>query len=159
MEHRVSALVQFYRLVQTERMQGVPILNPALSVEAVGFAWGDEAQTVAEGVLVTPWFMSLVRLPAAVEDHGGRVARKAVHAFGNERFEFIGAHDPSTGYHETCALFSPMGGFTSQAQAVETALASLALLRPEPQPAVAAAPVPSRRAFFTARRPATGAPG
>lgn len=161
MEHRVTALVQFYRLVQTERMQGVPILNPALSVEAVGFAWGDEAQTVAEGVLVTPWFMSLVRLPAAVEDHGGRVARKAVHAFGNERFEFIGAHDPSVGYHETCALFSPMGGFTSQAQAVETALASLALLRPEPTPApvVQATPVPSRRAFFTARRPATGAPG
>ena len=39
MEHRVSTLVQFYRLVQTERMQGVPILNPALSVEAVGFRW------------------------------------------------------------------------------------------------------------------------
>ena len=49
MEHRVSALVQFYRLVQTERMQGVPILNPALSVEAVGFQWGDDGQTVAEG--------------------------------------------------------------------------------------------------------------
>jgi [NiFe] hydrogenase assembly HybE family chaperone len=156
MEHRVSALVDFYRCVQTERMQGVPILNPALSVEAVGFLWGDEGQTVAEGVLITPWFMSLVRLPAALQDHGGRVARKAVHAFGNERFEFIGAHDPAVGYHETCALFSPMGGFGSQAQAVETALASLALLRPEPVPAVEAAPVPSRRAFFMARRPTPG---
>ena len=50
MEHRVSALVNFYRLVQAERMQGVPILNPALSVEAVGFEWSDEGQTVAEGV-------------------------------------------------------------------------------------------------------------
>jgi [NiFe] hydrogenase assembly HybE family chaperone len=157
MEHRVSALVQFYRLVQTERMQGVPILNPALSVEAVGFAWGDDERTVAEGVLITPWFMSLVRLPSAVEGHGGRVARKSVHGFGNERFEFIGAHDPAVGYHETCALFSPMGGFQSQEQARETALASLSLLRPEPPPAPAAQAVPARRAFFTGRRSAPGA--
>jgi [NiFe] hydrogenase assembly HybE family chaperone len=152
MEHRVSALVDFYRRVQTERMQGVPILNPALSVEAVGFQWGDAEQTVAEGVLVTPWFMSLVRLPALLEDHGGRVARKAVHAFGSERFEFIGAHDPAVGYHETCALFSPMGGFTSQAQAIDTAEASLALVRPAPTPVPVAEPVPARRAFFTGRR-------
>jgi [NiFe] hydrogenase assembly HybE family chaperone len=166
MEHRVSALVDFYRRVQTERMQGVPILNTALAVEAVGFAWtvladaGGDSVSVGEGVLITPWFMSLVRLPATLEDHGGRVARKAVHAFGSERFEFIGAHDPAIGYHETCALFSPMGGFSSQAQAVETAQASLALLRPEPTPApaVEVAPVPSRRAFFMARRPVPGAP-
>ena len=156
MEHRVTALVQFYRLVQTERMQGVPILNPALSVEAVGFQWGDDGQTVAEGVLITPWFMSLVRLPVAWEDHRGRVGRKAVRDFGNERFEFIGAHDPALGYHETCALFSPMGGFATQAQASETAEASLALLRPAPAPVPAAKPVPARRAFFTGRR---GAPG
>ena len=32
MEHRVSALVDFYRHVQAERMQGIPILNPALCV-------------------------------------------------------------------------------------------------------------------------------
>lgn len=156
MEHRVSALVHFYRFVQTERMQGVPILNPALSVEAVGFVWGDAGQTVAEGVLITPWFMSLVRLPAVLEDHGGRVARKAVHGFGTERFEFIGAHDPRVGYHETCALFSPMGGFPSQARARETAEASLALLRPAPVATPAAEPVPARRAFFTGRRAAPG---
>jgi [NiFe] hydrogenase assembly HybE family chaperone len=156
MEHRVSALVRFYRFVQTERMQGVPILNPALSVEAVGFEWGEDEPVLAEGVLITPWFMSLVRLPASVEGHGGRVARKAVHDFGNERFEFIGAHDPALGYHETCALFSPMGGFTTQAQARETAEAALALLRPVPASAVAA--VPARRAFFTGRRSAPGTP-
>ena len=159
MEHRVTALVDFYRQVQTERMQGIPILNPALTVEAVGFEWtgaGDDALPVGEGVLITPWFMSLVRLPAMQQDHGGRVARKTVRDFGSERFEFIGAHDPAIGYHETCALFSPMGGFGSQAQAVETARASLALLRPGPEPEVPAAPVPSRRAFFTARRPSPG---
>ena len=157
MEHRVSALADFYRLVQRERMQGVPILNPALSVEAVGFRWGDDGQTVAEGVLITPWFMSLVRLPQTLEDHGGRVGCKAVHDFGNERFEFIGAHDPALGFHETCALFSPMGGFATQAQARETAEAALALLRPAPAAVPVAEPVPARRAFFTGRRAVSGA--
>ena len=155
MEHRVSALVQFYRLVQTERMQGVPILNPALSVEAVGFQWGDDEQTVAEGVLITPWFMSLVRLPLQAQPHAGRVGCKTVRDFGCERFDFIGGHEWPLGYHETCALFSPMQGFAGQDQARETALASLALLRPAPPaeiPVAAAQPIPARRAFLLARR-------
>ncbi len=168
MDTRVAALVAFYRRVQVERMQGIPILNPALSVEAVGFrraaAPADvpatEQEPVAEGVLITPWFMSLVRLPLAVQPHGNRVARKFVRDFGSEGFEFIGAHDDALGYHETCALFSPMDGFATQAQAVETALASLALVRPETRPDAptrAEAPVPARRAFFMARRGGPGA--
>jgi hypothetical protein len=76
-------------------------------------------------------------------------------------FPFIGAHDPAIGYHETCALFSPMNGFTSQGLARETALASLALVRPQPEPdavpPVAAEPLPPRRGFFMARRPDAGA--
>lgn len=153
---RVQQLVDFYRQVQAERMQGIPILNPALSVEAVGFRWAEDADegaaTVAKGVLITPWFMSLVRLPLDLQDHAGRVARKAVRGFGNERFDFIGAHDPAVGYHEACALFSPMADFRSQAQARETAEAVLAHLWPAPQPAAVAEPVPARRSFFMARR-------
>jgi len=157
MEHRVAALVDFYRRVESERMQGIPILNPALRVEAAGFRLADEEDAVAEGVLITPWFMSLVRLPLAVQDHGGRVGRKRVLAFGNERFDFIGAHDPALGFHESCALFSPMADFRSQDQARETAQAVLDQLRPPPAaPAAAAEPMPARRAFFLGRglRPA-----
>ena len=153
---RVQALVDFYRLVQTERMQGIPLLNAALCVEAVGFEWGaDTEEPVAEGVLITPWFMSLVRLPEQVQPHGNRVGRSVVRAFGCERFDFIGAHDPAIGYHETCALFSPMGGFTTQALARETAQEALALTRPAPVlvPApVVREPVPARRAFFLGGR-------
>lgn len=152
MEQRVAALVDFYRRVETERMQGIPILNPALRVEAAGFRLADEEDAVAEGVLITPWFMSLVRLPLAVQDHGGRVGRKRVLAFGNERFDFIGAHDPALGFHEACALFSPMAEFRSQDQARETAQAVLDHLRPPPPaPAPVAEPMPARRAFFLAR--------
>ncbi|GLS16566.1 [NiFe]-hydrogenase assembly chaperone HybE [Hydrogenophaga electricum] len=174
LDARVAALVAFYRRVQTERMVGVPILNPALSVEAVGFQWGEavagetapEADPVAEGVLITPWFMSLVRLPARAQGHGHRVGRSFVRDFGGERFDFIGAHDPAVGYHETCALFSPMQDFARMDQARETALESLKLVRPAPVPAAVsttaapvttAEPVPSRRAFFLARRPGAGA--
>ncbi|MEZ5646044.1 MAG: [NiFe]-hydrogenase assembly chaperone HybE [Burkholderiaceae bacterium] len=162
LDGRVQQLVDCYRRVQAERMQDVPILNPVLKVEAVGFAWADLAGAdgaVAEGVLVTPWFMSLVRLPAQVQAHGGRVARKAVRDFGSERFEFIGAHDACLGYHETCALFSPMGDFRSLLQARETAEASLALLRARPGDVARPAPVmvPSRRAFLTGRRAGPGA--
>jgi [NiFe] hydrogenase assembly HybE family chaperone len=153
LDARVLRLVDFYRLVQTERMQGVPILNPALCVEALGFRLGEEDDAVAEGVLITPWFMSLVRLPLDVQDHGGRVGRKRVLAFGNERFDFIGAHDPALGFHEACALFSPMADFRSQAQALETAQAVLDQLRPPPvTPAPAAEPLPARRAFWLGRR-------
>ncbi|MBE0586466.1 MAG: [NiFe]-hydrogenase assembly chaperone HybE [Hydrogenophaga sp.] len=162
---RVQALVDFYRHVQHERMQDIPLLNPALHVEAVGFEWAagaeETTEPMAEGVLITPWFMSLLRLPSMNLPHGNRVGRKAVRDFGSERFEFIGAHDPALGYHEACALFSPMNGFTSQDLVRETTLASLALVRPEPETPVeapvAAEPLPARRAFFMARRPDAGA--
>lgn len=165
-DQRVSALVAHFVRVQTERMVGMPLLNPVLQVEAVGFQWAaaleGAAEPVAEGVLITPWFMSLLRLPSVNLPHGNRVGRKTVHDFGSERFEFIGAHDPAIGYHESCALFSPMNGFTSQDLARETALASLALVRPPLEDgrvqAAAPEPLPPRRAFFMARRPVQGAP-
>lgn len=154
---RVDALRHHFVRVHTERMVGIPLLNDALSVEAVGFEWAAQteagASPVAEGVLITPWFMSLVRLPLAVLPHGNQVGRKVVRQFGCEQFDFIGAHDEAIGFHETCALFSPMGGFTSQVLARDTALASLALVRPvaEPSPVPrvpVAQPVPARRSFI-----------
>ncbi|MBU7571939.1 MAG: [NiFe]-hydrogenase assembly chaperone HybE [Hydrogenophaga sp.] len=149
----MQALEDFYRHVQAERMQGVPLLNAALCVEAVGFEWASTEQDedpVAEGVLITPWFMSLVRLPAQALPHGGQVGRSFVRGFGCERFDFIGAHDPAIGYHETCALFSPMGEFGTQALARETAREALALTRPAPP--VVPPPMPARRAFFLGGR-------
>jgi len=157
LDARVSALVDFYRRVQHERMAGIPLLNAALEVEAVGFAWGqatgqgegDDPGAVAEGVLITPWFMSLLRLPARPLPHGDRVGQRFERDFGSECFDFIGAHDPGIGYHEACALFSPMAGFATQALARETAQAALALTRPAPAPAPE--PVPARRAFLLGR--------
>lgn len=159
---REQALATHYRRVQHERMQGLPLLNPALAVETVGFAWtpqGEAAEPVGEGVLITPWFMSLVRLPAEVQPAAGRVGRRCVHAFGCERFDFLGAWDAVLGFHESCALFSPMQGFDSQALARATACEALALTRPAvpvpPEPPALSMPQqPGRRAFLAGRRAA-----
>jgi [NiFe] hydrogenase assembly HybE family chaperone len=159
LEGRVLMLENYYRYVQAERMQGIPLLNMALCIETVGFEWSAAdgvEEAVAEGVLITPWFMSLVRLPALALPHDDQVGRSFVRHFGSERFDFIGAHDPLIGYHETCALFSPMGGFATQALARETAQEALALTRPAPTPAPAPEPMPARRAFFLGRQ--AGAP-
>ena len=159
---RVDALVTHFERVRAERMQGIALLNAALHVEAVDVVWGappgeDGDTAVAEGVLITPWFMSLLRLPAQVLPHGHQVGHSRVRDFGCERFDFIGAYDPAIGYHETCALFSPMGGFTTQALARQTAREVLALVRPAPVAAPApVAPQPARRAFLLGRAAGTG---
>ncbi|KAF0136409.1 MAG: hypothetical protein FD153_1935, partial [Rhodospirillaceae bacterium] len=52
-----ETLASHFRSVQSERMQGIPILNPVLQVEAVGFEWApDQEGVLAEGALITPWF-------------------------------------------------------------------------------------------------------
>ncbi|HBH39169.1 MAG TPA: [NiFe]-hydrogenase assembly, chaperone, HybE [Curvibacter sp.] len=151
-----ETLASHFRSVQSERMQGIPILNPVLQVEAVGFEWApDQEGVLAEGALITPWFMSLVRLPAR-DTAAARVGGKRIHAFGRERFEFIAADGGPIGSFESCSLFSPMGDFDSQMLARQTAQAVLAELR-APEPAVpstqvAAIGLSSRRAFMLGRR-------
>ena len=164
---RVACLTDFFEQVLTERMADLPIVNPELRVEAIGFRFAapraadcaDSGQvgsgplvgyqgSVGEGVLITPWFMSLVRLPAARIEVRQSTGVKRVRQFGTERFEFIGNHDAQPGYFETCALFSPMSGFADQAIARDTGLQVLSLLRPvQRQPDKTA----SRRRFLTGR--------
>lgn len=171
-EARVSALVAFYRQVHTERMLDVPILNHALSVAAVGFALAtgqtteggvatdaadDAAPAMIDGIVLTPWFMSLYRLPLQRQPKTGGIGAKHMRCFGSECFEFIAGFDDTLGAYESCAMFSPMDGFTDQMQAVATAEALLQQLRVEPVNRQAAAPVPApavmpgRRSFLFGR--------
>ncbi|GAA6142686.1 [NiFe]-hydrogenase assembly chaperone HybE [Hydrogenophaga sp. 5NK40-0174] len=187
LQARVDHLVAHYEMVHRERMTGLPVVNPVLRVEAVGFIWvvpegegegegedededEDEGEAypsrqpiepMAEGVLVTPWFMSLVRLPANVQAHKGRVGKRFRRLWGTDAYDFLGSHDEGIGYHETCSLFSPMNDFDQHAVAIETAMQVVQLARPAAKPAeraqASAEPVPSRRSFFLARRPGGGA--
>ena len=142
----VARLHAHHQAVLDGPMRGLPVVHPHLRVQTVGWAWMDGSPPdapVAEGLLITPWCMNLVRLHATAPP-GATPGAKRTHAFGTERFDFIGAAVEGCGWMETCSLFSPMADFADHAQALATAEAVLAELRPAPTPVPApAAPAPA----------------
>jgi [NiFe] hydrogenase assembly HybE family chaperone len=118
-----AALEQRFRVIWRQQMQDVPIVNGALTVEAVGFRpWREHWL----GILITPWFMNLWLMPrvdAAWSSIGERESRH--HVFPAGVFEFIGGRDPVLGDYQACSLFSPMFDFADAIAARSTALASL----------------------------------
>jgi [NiFe] hydrogenase assembly HybE family chaperone len=96
------------------RMPGA-LVNPALEVEAVGFApW--EGHWL--GVMVTPWFMNLMLLPRVQGRWQTlRVGDKREVAFPAGVYDFIGGSEPSVGEYQSCSLFSPMQQFENHAAA------------------------------------------
>ncbi|MGO3927710.1 [NiFe]-hydrogenase assembly chaperone HybE [Rhodopseudomonas pseudopalustris] len=133
-----EALAARYREAEPA-MRDLPVYNPALSVAAIGFRATDDD---AIGVVVTPWFMNLVRIPApgsAADAQHGAVVSRALPA-GVLDFT-IGLLD-GFGPVESCSLFSPMFGFADQQAAETTARAALAAVLdpnftadPKPEPA------------------------
>ena len=118
-------LVDAFRVAAT-RMDGLAFVNPALIVEAVGFApW----QGHWLGVLVTPWFMNLVLMPREPAAwHAIAAGETRHHVFPAGVFEFIGSRDAALGDYQACSLFSPMFEFADHAGARATALAALEAL-------------------------------
>ncbi len=115
---QVEELVTAFRRIERKRMQGLPFLNPALKVEAVGFVpW----ETGVLGVLITPWFMNLVLLPGTADWRQLRVGSKVRHSFPSGCYEFTVGDEPGIGRYQSCSLFSPMQAFEDQAAAVATA--------------------------------------
>ncbi|KAF0162790.1 MAG: hypothetical protein FD157_3670 [Rhodocyclaceae bacterium] len=115
----------FFR-IQQEQMADVPILNPALSVEAVDFQrW----QGHWLGIVVTPWCMSMLLVPGSDENwvSTGENVRRFV-KFPAGDFAFLGSEEAELGEYQSCPLFSPMGKFASQSEATMTARASLIAL-------------------------------
>ena len=153
------ALEERFRAILQQQMQGLPMVNPALVVEAVGLRpWHDHWL----GILITPWFMNLWLMPRVAEKWqpiGERETRHYVFPAGV--FEFIGGRDATLGDYQACSLFSPMFEFANPQGARDTALAALDALfdarQREPgadfqsAPAPAAAPL-SKRDFLLGAR-------
>lgn len=115
-----------FREIWHAKMRDVPLANALLRVEAVGFARIDGRPL---GVLVTPWCMNLVQLPAEGEDWSGlRPGEKETLVFPSGEYDFLHNRREMTGGYKACALFSAMGDFRSHAQAVEVAAAVMAAL-------------------------------
>lgn len=130
-------LVARFERVQRERMAGLPILHPGLSVVVIG---AREWQQDWLGMLVTPWCMNLVRIPGPGSAFvPGSVGSKQIIAFPAGEFEFIASDEEGVGPFAACSLFSPMQEFADQAVALATAEAVMAALF-EPEPSSAAAP-------------------
>lgn len=132
---RVDALVAALQRVD-EEMRGMPIHNPALAVEAVGFRPRGEDEAERVGVLVTPWFISLILLPADPAAVPGPkdpdAARKAVFPFPSGDYAFLPGEVGEGLRYWSCHLFSPVAQFSDQQTAREAAAGALDALFTSP---------------------------
>lgn len=116
-----------------QKMSDLPVFHSLLSVECVGFEppSGTELEGYAMGVLVTPWCMNLMLLPASPtscfgdDGRGALIGDKQLITMPSGVYEFIYADNEALGRYLSCSLFSPMFEFSDQKHAVETAQAAL----------------------------------
>lgn len=130
MDHETGAatadqITRCFREIEATRMAGIPILNPALSVEVVGLR-----EFCGEWlcILITPWFMNVMLLPAidrAADPMPAATGTKQIVSLPAGRFEMICGFEPLLGHYRMCSLFSPVLEFADQASAVAAAEAAL----------------------------------
>ena len=111
-----DALVARFETIRRTRMLGLPFLNPALAVEAVGFRPLNKHQL---GVLITPWFMNLVLLPTIDAGSIFSAGSKITIRLPSGPIEFTAAHDDELGTYLTAALFSSVSDLPDQETARE----------------------------------------
>jgi [NiFe] hydrogenase assembly HybE family chaperone len=124
-----AGLETAFTRIQHERMADIPLLNPALEVQAVGFSVRAE---YCLGVLITPWFMNLMLLPLAGDAWAGLPSGTKINrSFPSGTYEFILGEEEGVGRYLMCSLFSPVFEFQNQEAAVVTAEAVLQSLMDE----------------------------
>lgn len=112
--------------IHQHRMRDVPLCNHALRVEAVGFRRTDDGWL---GVLVTPWSMNVLLLPARGAHWTHMLlGAKRWQSLPSGTYEVFGSTEEGVGEYHYFSLFSPMAGFASQDEARSTAAAALGLL-------------------------------
>jgi len=112
-------LVETFNRIHVENMQGIPILNPNIGIEAVGFQQHDGRIL---GVIICPWLMNVVLLPRDDEDRNGmELGHKQPHEFCDRIYKFMINEYDGIGICQTHSLYSPMRNFTSHEQAVAAA--------------------------------------
>ncbi|SMX30677.1 [NiFe]-hydrogenase assembly chaperone HybE [Actibacterium lipolyticum] len=125
-DERTAKLVTDFHEVWHAKMRDVPLVNKMLHVEAVGFQMHEGRPL---GVLISPWFMNLIMLPAKGEDWSDlRAGAKEDLTFPSGTYEFIHNTREMVGGYKACSLFSPMGEFKTQMQATDVARAVMAAL-------------------------------
>ena len=126
----IDQLVDRFCLIYEERMRDLPIVNPSLRVEAVGFdRWEDRDL----GVLITPWFINLVLLPDS-GDFGDREQGDLIACeFPSGVCELTICHDEALGTYLAAVLFRTVVDFPDQDVARAIAEEALANILSEPE--------------------------
>ena len=149
MSPRVTTLVEHFEHIYLKHVRGLPIVNAALAVEAVGFR---EHEGHEIGALITPWFMNLVLLPGG-EDWADQGQGESVSiALPGGALDFTLSRDDGLGTYLTAVLFRTVVDFPSQDIAREIATEVLARLFDEEAAKKASssnAETISRRTLFT----------
>jgi [NiFe] hydrogenase assembly HybE family chaperone len=141
-DDEVNNLANAYRRAAL-KVKGMPIYNPTLAVEAVGFR---QYQGRHVGVIVTPWFMNLTVLPTAEDLRTWSAGGSARLVFPSGSYDFTVSELEDIGLVGACSLFSTMSDFTDH-EAAQMAASSVAeaLFQPDaPEPV----PTVSRRQLF-----------
>jgi [NiFe] hydrogenase assembly HybE family chaperone len=141
---KVADLVARYQAIHEERMRDLPIVNPRLAVEAVGFEqWEDKDL----GVLITPWFMNLVLLPDTGKLADLAQGERVECRFPSGPCELTVYRDEELGTYLAAVLFRTVADFPDQDVARAVAEEALANVLAEP-PAKDTGTV-SRRSLIT----------
>lgn len=125
---QVSRLVHVFTRIGDERMKEIGLYNHALAVEAVGWRrWDDQdGRPWLAGILITPWFMNFILLPAGVDQlAGAEVTTKRQVAMACGEVLFTVGDVEEIGPYLSASLFSPMDRFDVQGIAVASAWAAV----------------------------------
>ena len=128
---RIRDLVSVFTRIGEERMKDLGLYNPALQVEAVGFRPWDGWLA---GVLVTPWFMNFIMLPAteATALAGAEVGSRRRIALPKGEVIFVIGEVEEVGPYLSHSIHSPMGEFPDHPSASTTAWAVVGTFFAEP---------------------------
>ncbi len=121
---------QRYREI-ARQMTGVPLINPALAVELLGWQCLEEGGQL--GILITPWCMNLLWQPAGDLAFPGQ-GQPLPLSLASGDYECLAFIDEQLGPLACASLFSPMQDFASQPAARAVAHEVLALLLARPVP-------------------------
>lgn len=131
-EQAAEALQQTFKDIERTQMAGIPILNPMIRVETLGF---HEYEGRVLGIVLTPWMMSLIMLPKAGDEWERMVlGSKQPHDFPSASYTFMVNEFEPLGRCLTYSLFSPMNEFANQDHALAAAQAFLDTLMVERDP-------------------------
>ena len=116
MPYSPAQLEAIFREILHTRMQGLPIINTQLDVQAIDFqAWEDYYL----GMMITPWFMNLLWIADTAETFVSGNTRLL--SLPSGEYALNANHAAAVGTFYSASLFSPVLQFADHTTAVLTA--------------------------------------